>query len=137
MMGKTPDERYARPAEVASALGVHASGPSRLAHVVSTRKGSRAGATATLEVAFPAEWFDSDSKVDIDGGPCPTGSTATADSQEVFHRVDIEPGFPLTGSDPSGFAPGDWGWGSRVWWAAAVALFLLAAILAIILPSLG
>ena len=64
MMRKSPDERYARPSEVAAALEPFASGPGPLSRIVAMEMGPRDGAASATDGAYAAEWFDSDSEVD-------------------------------------------------------------------------
>ena len=135
MMRKSPDERYARPSEVASALEPFASGPGPLSRIVAMEMGPREGAASAIDGAYAAEWFDSDSElVDAMGGDA-TRPRASGSKQDVFLRVDDEPGFPLPATPPPDLPARGPRWWRGPWPFAAVALVLLASVLAIALAS--
>ncbi len=100
MMRKTPEERYARPSEVAAALEPFASGPGPLRRIVAMGTGPREGATSAIDGAYAAEWFDSDSELDDAGGGDASGPPSSGSEQDVFPRIDDEPELPLPAGPP-------------------------------------
>ncbi len=133
MMRKRPDERYARPSEVAAALEPFASGPGPLSRIVAMGTGHREGSGAAIDGAYTAEWFDSDSELDDAGGGAATGPPASGSEQDVFPRVDSEPGLPPQAGPPPDVPASGPVWWRGPWPVAAAALALLASVLAIAL----
>ncbi len=138
MMRKSPDERYARPSEVATALEPFASGPGPLRRIVAMGKGLQEGAASATDGAYAAEWFDSDSDADDVRSGDRAGRPASWHSQEFFPRIDDESVLPLPVGPPSDVNESGPKWWRAPWpvAATAVALALLASILAIALGFL-
>ena len=129
MMRKSPDERYARPSEVASALEPFASGPGPLSRIVAMEMGPREGAASAIDGAYAAEWFDSDSELDrrhgrgCDGtaaraGPSRMSSSGSTTSRGSPCRRPLRPISPRAARG-GGAAPGlsrrPWPWSLRSW----------------------
>jgi hypothetical protein len=135
MMSKSPADRYASPAQVASALAPFTSGPGPLGRLMAAETGQQGTASEALEVAVVAEWFEFDlgpaavvasTEADADASP-----VAAPGEQDVFPRIDFDRDFvprtaPLEGSSRR----------AKVWTAAVVLALLFLGILAIALAFL-
>lgn len=99
MMRKSPEERYARPADVASALEPFASGPGPLGRVVSTGGASKPEASSEAGDAFIIQWLKSEPETDHDEGPTGTTPPSHPTSRDVFPAVYVETG-PLPPAAP-------------------------------------
>ncbi len=136
MMRKSPGERYARASDVVSALEPFASGQVPLGRIVAMGADAQARSQATTVAggAYPAEWFESESEVDIDGDAA--GRSSGRDSQDVFLRMDLEPEFPAPADDLLDLPPIVKKWRPASWLIAVVALTLLVTVLALTLAIL-
>ncbi|QDV38228.1 serine/threonine-protein kinase [Tautonia plasticadhaerens] len=103
MMHKAPEARYARPADVASALEPFASGSATLGRMVSMG-GARTSASSPETVeAFIVQWLESDPEPELDEKPsAPVAHPATP---EVFPVIYVEAGTATAGGSPGGPPP--------------------------------